>query len=209
MANLNAPSGLSPVMYRNGNFWNGQARLYTILAANTNAFAVGDLVASDASGCDPNGLSAVTLASAGAAARGVIVAVGSAIPMGGMLQGGPMINPANLTQLSRPAAAQATNWFAMVVDDPDVIFEIQERYTGSAVSATQMAKNANIIYSAPATGAVYSGTLLDQTTIATTATLNLRILGAAQRVDNTPFTLGQRLWVCINNHEFSGGVAGV
>ena len=209
MANINAPSGLSPVMYRNGNSWNGQARLYTILAANTNAFAVGDLVASDASGADPNGLSAVTLATAGNAARGVIVALGSAIPMGGVLQGGPMINPNNLTQVTRPAAAQTTNWFAMVVDDPDVIFEIQEVYSGTPAPATSMSKNANIVYAAPATGSVLSGTTLNNASIAATATLNLRILGAAQRVDNVPFSLGQRLWVTINNHEFSGGVAGV
>jgi hypothetical protein len=195
-------------MYRNGNFWNGQARLYTILAADTNAYAIGDFVASTAN-ADSNGLPAMTLATAGNPVRGVIVALSSAIPMGGVLQGGPYINPANLTQLTRPAAAQATNWYAAVVDDPDVVFEIQEVYSGSPLGATSMNKNANFVYAAPAAGSNLSGTTLNNVGVATTATLNLRLLGAAQRIDNVPYTLGQRFWVAINAHEFSGGTAGV
>ena len=137
MANLNAPSGLSPVMYRNGNFWNGQTRIYAIAAADTNAYAIGDAVKITAA-ADANGIAVVTLATAGASVRGVVVGLSAAIPMGGVLQGGPVINPNNLATITRPAAAQSTYWYASVVDDPDVIFEIQEVYSGTAGATTSL-----------------------------------------------------------------------
>lgn len=208
MANLNAPSGLSPVMYRNGNPWNGQTRIYAIAAADTNAYAIGDLVKITAA-ADANGIAVATLATAGSSVRGVIVGISAAVPMGGVLQGGPVINPNNLATVTRPAAAQSTIWYVTVVDDPDVIFEVQEVYSGTAGTATALSKNANFVYAAPATGSNLSGTTLDNTTFNTTATLNFKIISAAQRTDNTPFTLGQRWWVSINNHDFSGGTAGV
>ena len=42
----------------------------------------------------------------------------------------------------------------------------------------------------------------------TTATLNLKVLQAVQRPDNTPYTAYQRFLVQINNHDFSGGTSG-
>lgn len=208
MANLNAPSGLSPVMYRNGNFWNGQARIYAVAPSDTNPYFIGDVVKMVAGSADANGIGVVTLATAGASVRGVIIGVSGAVPMGGVLQGGPVINPANLVTVSRPAAAQSTYWYVTVVDDPDVIFEIQEVYSGTAGAVTAVTKNANFVYAAPSATSNLSGTTLDNTTFATTATLNLKIVSAAQRTDNVPFTLGQRWWVCMNNHDFSGGTVG-
>lgn len=206
MPNINAPAGLAPVMYRNGNFWNGQTRLYAIAASDTNAIYPGDPVKVTGAS-DPNGVQIVTLATAGATCRGVVTAVGTAIPYG--YQGGPMINPNDLTKTYRPSGAQAQVYFVAVVDDPDVIFEIQEAFTASPLQGTNMAKNANFVYAAPATGVYYSGVTLDPTTAATTATLNLKIMGAVQRPDNQPFTTYQRLLVTINNHDFSGGIAGI
>lgn len=207
MANLNAPSGLAPVMYRNGNFWNGQVRIYAIAAADTNAYAPGDVVRITAA-ADANGIAVVTLGTAGSSVRGVIVSLSAAIPMGGVLQGGPMINPNNLVTVTRPAAAQSTYWYAAVVDDPNVIFEIQEVYSGTAGTTTALSKNANFVYAAPGTSNL-SATTLDNTTFNTTATLNLKIISAAQRTDNVPFTLGQRWWVTLNNHDFNSGTSGV
>lgn len=210
MPNLNAPSGLAPVMYRNGNPWNGQARLYYIAATDTNPFYIGDgvkVVGSGGLGADVNGLQQVTLATAGASMRGIVVAIGLGIPYG--FQGGPMVNPNDLTKTYRPTGAQATAYYAAVVDDPDVIFEIQEAFTATPLQPVNFAKNANFVYAAPATGIFISGTTLDPTTQAVTATLNLKILGAPQRGDNVPYTTYQRMLVMINNHDFSGGIAGV
>jgi hypothetical protein len=207
MANLNAPSGLAPVMHRDGSMWNGQARMYCVLAADTNPYYIGDLV-KVAANADANGIPAITLGTAGAQARGVVVAIGT------NAQGGPYINPNNLTLTNRPTGAQAVNYYALVVDDPTVVFEIQEVNSGVAGNAVNMNKNANIVYALPTTGVFVSGTTLDNTTYATTSTLNLKVMGTVQRNfggglnGNVPFTLAQRLLCVINSHDFSAGTNG-
>lgn len=206
MANLNAPSGLAPLQYRNGNAWTGLGRMYAIAAADTNAFYIGDPVKIVAN-CDANGLPIVTLGTAGASLRGVVMGVGTAV-QGGFLQGGPFVNPQNLQQSYRPSGAQTQVYYAMVADDPDIVFSIMENSGTPGTAANIAGKNANFIYAAPATGVFISGVTLDPTTYNTTATLNLRLLGAVQDYQNLPFTANQRLMVTINNHDFSGGTSG-
>lgn len=207
MPNINAPAGLTPVMNRSGSKWNGQTRLYAIAAADTNAIYVGDPVKVTGA-ADANGLQVVTLGTAGASLRGVVVGIGTAVQGGGP-QGGPLINPADLTKTFRPSGAQSQVYYAAVVDDPDVVYEIQEAFTATPTTSAQIAKNANFVYAAPATGVFVSGVCLDQSSLNTTATLNLKIIQAVQRYDNTPFTTYQRFLVTINNHDFSSGIAGV
>ena len=213
MANLNAPSGLSPVQYRNGNPWNGGARMYVILAADTNAYWIGDPVTTigTANG-DTNGIPAVTLATAGNAVRGVILGIGTSYAGGSAtpatLPGGPYATLPNLAQMYRPAGAQATNYYALVCDDPDVLYEIQEGGVGSVLTATSINRNVNFntgTRTGAVTGLPVSPTYLDNNTVNTTSTLNLKIISAKQTPDNVPFTANQKWIVCINNHEFSGG----
>jgi hypothetical protein len=207
MANINAPSGLAPVMYRNGNPWNGQARLYAVIAGDTNSYYAGDVVKIDATNfADTNGIPYVTRATAGNVARGVVVAVGTAIPYG--YQGGPFVNPADLTKAYRPSGSQSGNYYVAVVDDPDVIFEVQEDATSTPGTATQMTKNANFTAANPATGVYVSAFTLNSNTYNTTATLNLKVLQAVQRPDNTPYSAYQRLLVLLNSHDFSSGTVG-
>jgi hypothetical protein len=209
--NPNKPAGLSPVAYLNGANYDGKGRMYSILAANTNPFYVGDLVVpvggGAATAADTLGIPAITLAAAGAASIGVIVAVGT------NPDGGPYVNPANLNLNYRPTGAQTVNYYALVSDDPNIIYEIQEGNTGTNLTRNVVQRNANILYAAPATGVVVSGTVLDNTTVATTATLNLKILSFARRIDNqfvtSPATGGgaQKWWVLLNNHYYRAGVA--
>jgi hypothetical protein len=209
MANLNAPSGLSPVMYRNGNFWNGQVRLYAVAATDTNPYYVGDLVKIDSTNfADANGIPYVTRATAGAGVslRGVVSAVGLAIPYG--YQGGPFVNPNDLTKNFRPTGAQTSVYYLAVVDDPDVVFEIQEDTTSSPGQASAMTKNCTPTIANPATGVFVSGFTLNSNTYATGATLQLKVIQSVQRPDNTPYTAYQKLLVTINQHDFSGGTAG-
>lgn len=214
--NVSKPVGLSPTKYLNGAKWTGQANMYFIPAADTNGYSPGDLVTLGAAG-DPNtGLAGITLATAGNAAVGVVVAVGIGTnPVGfsgqGGGAGGPLINPNNLAVTSRPAAAQAAGWYALIADDPNIIFEIQEGGAGTNLTQAVIGNNANILYAAPATGVVYSGTTLNNASVATTATLNLKIMSLAQRIDNhfstSPATGGggQKWNVLINNHQYKGG----
>lgn len=208
MPNLNAPSGLTPVMYRNGNKWNGQGRVYSIIATDTNPYYVGDLVKIDSANfSDANGINYVTRATADAAARGVIFAIGIA-PQGSLWQGGPWINPNNLAQAFRPTGAQAVNYYCLVADDPDIVYEIQEDATAAAGVAAQSTKNANIAFNAIPTGVFVSQMTLLATSYNVAVTRNLKVLGAVQRIDNTPYTAFQRWNVMLNNNDYSAGTLG-
>ena len=196
MANVNRPSGFQPVQYLNGASWNGQARLYSIAAAYAVALYIGDPVIT-AGGADANGVPTIALGAATGGLRGVIVGLGTAE--------GLMANPKNLDITYRPAAAQATDWYAMVVDDPNVLFEIQEQSNGTQLTAAEIGLNT---ISVAGTGNGYvSGWLLPSTTGATaavTATLQLKLMGLVRRPDNAFGAYAKHL-VQINVHELSHG----
>jgi hypothetical protein len=198
MANENRPMGLSPVNMITGAPYNGQARLYTILAANTNAFAIGDPVVTDPLGGDSDGVPAVTIAAATGAIRGVIVGIAD--------QKQAMAKVGNLDQIIRPAGAKTTNWYVMVVDDPNIVFEVQEIGTGTPLAAADIGLNTNLVVGT--NNGFVSGWLLDNATEAVTATLQVRILGLVQRSDNA-FGAFAKWLVKINTHELAAGPVGV
>lgn len=198
MPNDNRPTGLSPVSTMNSGPYNGQARLYCILAAETAAFAIGDPVVSSASGADSDGVPAITIAAATGAIRGVIV--GIADTKGGFAKVGTP------EQTIRTSGAKAINYYAMVVDDPDVTFEVQEIGTGTPLTAADVGLNTNLVVGT--NNGFVSGWLMDNATEAGTATLQVRILGLAQRPDNA-FGQYAKYLVKINNHELAAGTAGV
>lgn len=206
MANISKPAGLSPVRYLNGAKYDGKGQIYSILAADTNPYYVGDLVklvggGTSAAG-DAQGIPAVTLSSAGNGGIGAIVAIGTN-------RFGSYANPNDLSKNFRPTGAQSVNYYALVSDDPNIIYEIQEGGAGTNLTTAACSRNANIVYAAPATGVYVSGTQLNNATVATTATLDLRILRLAPRyqTDNQFFTTpstggaGQKWWVMIQAHQ--------
>lgn len=199
MANANRPTGLSPVKHLLTGEYNGQANVYSIAAADTNGYAIGDPVASSGDG-DANGVAGITVAVAGTgnAIRGVIVGLGTS-------ESG-IFNPNNLNSTVRPAAAQSTVWYALVADDPNIIFEVQEIGTGTAFTSAVIGSNANLA-SAVNNGFV-SGWLLSNVGAATTNTLQVRILGLSRRADNA-YGFYAKWLVKINNHELSAGTTGV
>lgn len=196
MANANRPSGFSPVQYLNGSPWNGQARIYSIAAAYATALYIGDPVKSSGT-ADANGVPGIVLGATTGALRGVIVGLGSAE--------GLIANPKNLDITYRPAAAQATDWYAMVVDDPQVLFEVQENANGTALAATEIGLN-TISVSGTGSGFVSGWMLASATdaTPATTATLQLRLMGLVRRQQNAFGAYAKHL-VKINVHELGTG----
>lgn len=202
--NPSKPAGLSPVRYLNGAKYDGKFQIYAILAADTNPFYMGDLVTPSANG-DSSGLPAITLATAGNVALGVIVAVGTQ-------QYGAYANPNALQNNFRPTGAQSQIYYAAVSDDPNIIYEVQEGGAGTNLTQTSCNRNVNIIYAAPATGVVVSGTQINNASVNTTSTLNLKLLRLAPRIDNhyvtVPSTGGgaQKWWAIINNHFFRTGI---
>lgn len=198
MANANAPTGLSPVQNINSGPYNGQARQYSIAAAYTTALYIGDPVIGDGT-ADGNGVPGIALAAVTGPIRGVIVGL-SDQPSGAC---GNVTNP-NITY--RPAAAQDDVWYAMVVDDPNVIFEVQEIGTGTPLTAAAVGLNANL---ESGTGNGYvSGWMVGNDDEAVTSTLQVRLLGLAQRPDNA-FGQYAKWLVMINTHELRVGQVGL
>ena len=207
MVNQNMPGGLSPVRYRNGVAWSGAINFYSIAAADTQAYWPGDPVTTVVAtagtpGADTFGIPNVTLwAGPTVPVRGVIVAIGT------NPQGGPFINPANLTLLNRPAGVATVPYYIAVVDDPNVLFEVQEGGAGAVLLAPSVSRNVGLNTGVRTGVRTLSPAFLDNATVAATATLPLKIYAAVQRADNAPYLVFQKWLVSINNHEFSPGTA--
>jgi hypothetical protein len=198
MPNVNTPFGLRPRRYLSGAPWNGQATLYHITSANSNAFAIGDPVV-HAGGADANGVPTCTLATPGSGITGVIVSAGGVVP------GGMMADPNNLNTTVIPAT-KTRGYYVLVCDDPSVIFEVQEIGTGTHLAAADVGLNANLV--AGTNNGFMSGWLLTNTTEATTATLDVRLLGLCRLPDNNYGAFAK--WeVMINNHSYRSAPAGV
>lgn len=202
------PSGLSPVKYLNGAKYDGKFQIYAILAADTNGFFMGDIVKPSANG-DASGIPVVTKAVAGdTSCLGVVVAVGTQ-------QYGAYVNPNALQNNFRPSGAQPQIYYAAVSDDPNIIYEVQEGGAGTNLTQTSCNRNVNFVVAAPATGVVVSGTQIDNATVNTTATLPLKILRLAPRIDNHFVTVpstgggGQKWWVILNQSYFKAGTTSV
>ncbi len=197
MANANRPSGLSPVGTITGAPWNQQARLYSIAAAYATALAIGDPVKSSGT-ADANGLAGIELAAASGAIHGVIVGLSDQV------NGEAIVGNPNITY--RPAAATAKDWYAMVVDDPNVIFEVQEIGTGTPLTAAAVGLNGDLEIGT--NNGYVSGWMLGNDNEGTTATLQVKLLGLVQRFGNA-FGQYAKWLVMINNHELRAGSDGI
>lgn len=197
MSNAIRTNGLSPVKHFDTSSYSGQVNVYQIAAANTNGFAPGDPVVSSGSG-DANGVPGITLAAATGAIRGIVLGLGTS-------EAG-IFNTNNLNSIVRPSGAQLQDWYALVADDPSLIFEVSEPATGTALTAAAIGFNVNLV--AGANNGFASGWTISNTGAATTSTLQVRLWGLVRRQDNA-FGNGARWLVSINNHELSAGTAGV
>lgn len=201
MANANRPSGYSPVGYLNGAAWNGQARVYSIAASYGTALYIGDPCISSGT-ADAFGVQGISLGAETGALRGVIVGLfdsGSTTAV----QGAP--TTPLITQGTYRPASHVNVWYALVADDPNIIFQVQEESNGTALAATDV--GLNTIGATGAGNGYLSGWQISSATGATpntTATLQLRLLGLAQVRDNA-FGAYAKWLVQINVHELGHG----
>lgn len=200
MANDSRPNGLRPVGTTSGAKWNGQVNMYLCPSADGTAIFVGDAVKSGGTagaagvivnGQDCEGIATIAVATAADPIRGVVV--------------GFLPKQSDLTVLHREAS---TNRIALVVDDPNVVYEIQANGTGMV--AADVGANANVVATAGSTTTGQSAFVLDESSVATTLTLQLRILGLVKRVDNA-IGASDKVLVRINKHELysPAGLVGV
>jgi len=176
MANVDAKKGLIPIRHKNGENYNGAVNPYYIPSTYATALYIGDPVIVTGTsntavykGFEPGTLPEInkTTAAGGAYTSGVIV--------------GFMADPDNLDKSYNPAS---TERIAMVADDPDLVFEIQEDSVGAALAATDVGLNADYIFGTASTVTGKSGVELDSSTAATTNTLQMKILRLSCRTSN-------------------------
>lgn len=192
MANSNAATGLTPRRYRNGSPWMGAARHYSVPATDATPLFVGDPVVIVA-GADPEGLPSVTRASAGASARVTGVVIG--------FRPSPTI-------IANGYRAASTLEHVIVVDDPALLFEVQESATtdGAALTAAAMGKNVNLIAAAGNAFTRTSGFLIDSTSGGTAATGQFRIVELERRANNVIGAFAK--WLVAINQPTETGAAG-
>lgn len=194
----NAPNGLQPYKKLDGSAWTGQTSAYPIASGFGTAIFKGDLVALTATGT-----------------------IAPATPGGGQLLGvfwgvqytdaaGNIVNSPNWVAGSTTRGAVPAT--AFIIDDPKVIFSIQETdasgNAGTPIALADVFLNANVRFGTgnPITGT--SAMSLNNATEATTATLDLKILGLDPYPGNAVGSFANWL-VMINNHAFAAGTAGI
>lgn len=159
MATTASAHGLRPVRLLSGQPYTGATRLYKIASGYATNLFNGDIV---------KGLTDGTVAKD--------TGTTSATPIG-VFQGVTYTDPNLGYKVHRqywPASTVAADAYAYVADDPDLVFEIQ---SDEAVALTGVNANFAIVQGAGVTATGNSGVLLDGSTVATTNTLPLRLIG--------------------------------
>lgn len=204
MANTSR-TGFYPVKHISGAPYNGQANIYECPAGETIPVFVGDLVKlsdSAATSFYPAVEAPVAAAATTGDYVGVVVGVLNAKfdPVEGKMSTGSV-------SLDTPQyRAASTKQFVLVADSPDLIFEGQ---ADAAVAIASIGLNCGVVEGtgSASVGSTTTGTggmQLDASSVATTSTLPLQIVGAPNRVDNELNATSNKFYFRINTHAFGG-----
>lgn len=196
--------GFRPVKYLNGAPYSGAVNRYMISASDTAVTNVGDFVqlSDNDALVDPAGF-------------GVYPAVerigsGTAVPIVGAIVG---FEPDYSNLNTGSVRAASTRRIALVADSPDLVFEAPQDAVGGVVAAASVGLNVSInLGTAQSVAPFASGMSVDSSTVATTATIPLQIMGVVAAPDNdvTSTARPAALLVRINTHAFkAAGLAGV
>jgi len=172
MANLDTPFGFKPVKHLSGAPWNGKANVYYIPSTDNTAVFKGDAVKSAGSADATGKYPTVAQAAATNTIRGVVIGFGD--------------NPYVMTQADYPLRQYrpaSTAMYCLVVDDPHVIFEIQEDSVGNSISADMVGLSTDITVGSGSTTTGKSAMELDSSDTATAAG-QCKILRLVNREDN-------------------------
>lgn len=199
MPNVAAPTGLRPVGAVSGVPYSGSSRTYSIAAGDGTAVYIGDAVKLAGTTQLINGspYSDVVIAASGDVFAGVVIGV---LPS---------------TSSSLPYRVASTQRLLMVADDPNLLFEVAQGASGTALTANDVGLNADLSVVAGSAITGYSGSVINNVGEATTNTLDLKIVSIVDRADNdigtavTTGALSSRFLVRINRHQFANQVAGV
>ncbi len=200
-------AGFRPVKHLNGSPYNGQVNRYMISASDTATTNVGDFVKlsdNDALVDDDNG--------GGVYPAVERIASGTAVPIVGVIVGFE-VDYTNLNIGGSNYRAASTRRTVFVADATDLIFAGPQDGVGGVVAAASVGLNVAIaLGSAGTSGAYASGLTVDSSTVATTATLPLQVMGVTVSPDNdvTSTSRPAEILVRVNTHAFGwAGLAGV
>lgn len=206
MANANAARGLIPYRHFDGSYYNGAGTLYSVPAAYATSLFIGDPVDIISGSNDAFGIPAVKLATVASPIVGVIIGIadgGDSGAITAVTRDLPIYHPASTLQ------------YVLVEDDPNVLYWTQDDASAQATAPTLWAgKNANLVSGSGSTITGYSGWQLAASTVATTNTLDVKIIRPLQQADNvisgTANTNMNAKWlVKLNNYRFANQIAGV
>lgn len=205
MANVSRVNGFRPVKHMTGAPYNGQFNIYEVPAGETIPVFVGDLVVlsnSAATSFYPAVEAPVTAAATSGDFVGAVVGIINAKwdPVEGKMSAGSMA-------LDTPQyRAASTKQFVMVADSPDLVFEAE---ADAAIALASIGLNVGVVegdgsasVGSTTTGA--SGMQVDASSVATTSTLPLQIVGAPNRPDNAMNASYNKVYVRINTHAYGG-----
>lgn len=190
MANDNVAFGLKPVRMADGGPYNGSMEMFYHQASDGTALYIGDPVVRDGS-ADSAGIASVIRASAGGPITGVVTGF---LPNGTVDMAG--------------YGAASTAFYVLVCTDPNVLYEIQEDSDGGALAAADIGLNASVVAASANSYTRRSGFMLDTSTKATTAGLELKIIGLVPRPNNAIGAQANVL-VRINDSTEANATAGI
>lgn len=202
MANSNTPKGLVPIKNNGGEI---EVNFYYIPSSYGTALFIGDPVVKTGTSNTANVVAGQREFAAGSLPEINKATAGDDNPITGVIVG--FLSDFDNTTLNYNTAS--TERIAIVADNPNQRFEIQEETAGTALAATSVGLNANVVFAeSGSTTTGISGVELDTSTPASTATFQLKILRLVDRADNA---IGQHAkWeVKINRHSDANAVAGI
>lgn len=205
MASTLAPYGLRPINLLGGQGYAGSTRLYAIPASYAVSIQYGDPVIITNTGSTRGYLArfnATTTAT-------TVTSTGGGFGFVGVFVGCTYTDPTygKVFRQNYTAGNTATDIQAYVVDDPDALFQIQADNT---LAQTALGCNASLIQTVAGSSSAYinSGVALQASSIATTATLPVRIVDF---VNSTTSSIGDAytdVIVRINTHFHRTGNTG-
>jgi hypothetical protein len=198
---VNSPWGLQPVRYMNGAAWNDQVTPYRLPSGyNVNLFR------QDPATAAANGF--VQIATTGHGGTNQILL--------GSFTSFQWVDVNGVTQFSDTWTAgtvtlNAQDAVAFIADDPMIVFNMQAANTGTTtIISANLLRNADIVGQGQNAGNTYSdlsGWGIDQTTIGTDATRQVKIIRFVPTPDGTNVSglVFNNVECIINNHYYRVG----
>lgn len=187
--------GFTPKRDLSGMPYNGACNLYTVPASDGTAMFIGDLVklAGSSSTFGDGTYADVIQWTQGGVAVGAVVG----------------FHPDTRDSLTYRAASTLRGVF--VADNPNLLFQVPEIDSGTALAAADIGLNANVTVGTGNTTTGLSAMQVNNATEATTNTLDIKLVGFENTPNNAVGTTspGAQWLVRINRHQYVDQVAGV